>query len=176
MDRPLAEAHNNTTQSTPLHSFDSFEPFTWAFMDSMLDAGPTEQPSGPAMAIPHAVTAAQLTPFASTRTATEQPSNSSASSGNITRQVTQGRAPEPALGGSKRRTQSAPSTLERKLEVNRAAQKRFRQRQKAGCHAHFVHFVHCCNHWLSTPTCCCSLVLPHGTKPVLQPAGQSQAS
>lgn len=176
MDRPLADACENTTQSTLLHSFDSFEPFTWAFMDSMLDARPAEQPMGHATATvhAHAVTAAQPTPFASTHTATEQPSNSSASSGNVTRQATHDRAPEPALGGSKRRTQSAPSTLERKLEVNRAAQKRFRQRQKAGCHAHFVHFTHCS----VTTGCLCQYAAGHWfcLTAWLQPAGQSQAN
>ena len=61
----------------------------------------------------------------------EQPGNSSASS-EVARQERELSA-DPSSLPSTRRTHSAPSSLERKLEVNRAAQKRFRQRQKA-CH------------------------------------------
>ncbi|DBA75264.1 hypothetical protein WJX77_001179 [Trebouxia sp. C0004] len=84
-------------------------------------------------AIAHASTASQFTPFAHLRTPADPLFDSSASSDNTARQPVDDFSHGCTVGGSKRqnRAQSAPALLERKLEVNRAAQKRFRQRQKA---------------------------------------------
>jgi len=99
----------------------------------MLQSGASEHAQ--VHAIAHASTAPDFTPFANWRTPTDPLFDSSASSGNTARQPLDDFSPGSAVvGGSKRqnRARSAPASLERKLEVNRAAQKRFRQRQKAG--------------------------------------------
>ncbi len=98
----------------------------------MLQSGASEHAQGHAIA--HASTAPEFTPFAHLRTPADVLFDSSASSGNTARQPVDDFSPGSAMGGSKRqnRARSAPASLERKLEVNRAAQKRFRQRQKAG--------------------------------------------
>ena len=100
----------------------------------MLQSGASEHAQEYAMA--HASTAPEFTPFAHLHTSEDPLFGSSASSGNTAGQPFDDFSPGPAVavGGSKRqnRARSAPASLERKLEVNRAAQKRFRQRQKAG--------------------------------------------
>ncbi|KAL0045508.1 hypothetical protein WJX82_008698 [Trebouxia sp. C0006] len=99
----------------------------------MLQSGASEHAQEYAMA--HASTAPEFTPFAHLHTSEDPLFGSSASSGNTAGQPFDDFSPGPAVavGGSKRqnRARSAPASLERKLEVNRAAQKRFRQRQKA---------------------------------------------
>ena len=99
----------------------------------MLQSGASEHAQ--VHAIAHASTYPEFTPFANWRTPADFPFDNSASNGNNARQPMDNFTPGSAVvGGSKRqnRARSAPASLERKLEVNRAAQKRFRQRQKAG--------------------------------------------
>ncbi len=129
MERPLPKAGGENDNNALLHQYDISEPAErrctkLAFNSDLPGHAYTVGMLPPLLAV-------DATPSANGRIA-NQSCNSSASSGIPAKhEGADVLGPASALGGSKRRTRSAPSTLERKLEVNRAAQKRFRQRQKA---------------------------------------------
>ena len=71
---------------------------------------------------------AMCSPFASANIMEDGPAHSSATSDNTSKQ---GPAETPGSAyKTKRRSQSAPASWQRKLEINREAQRRFRQKRK----------------------------------------------
>ncbi|DBA68080.1 TPA: hypothetical protein ACH3X2_014099, partial [Trebouxia sp. C0005] len=109
----------------------SLRPMNTVDTNVMLQSGASEHAQVDAIA--HASTAPEFRPIALWRATADPLFDSSASSGITARQPVDEYPGSAVVGGSKRqnRARSAPASLERKLEVNRAAQKRFRQRQKA---------------------------------------------